>query len=154
MTRFRDNKTWYEAVSVKPAENLTDKRTAEKLDIERNWWQLLGVAFHIFIMTKQNLIQSKNIQWVTAPIRQGRKFPEDILERALATISSGTLLIENLCDSFVREFHIEHDDALILLKALIAAKMITVDLNKPMADTGIIDVLAVSDIGEARYRAS
>ena len=75
LTRFRDNKTWYEAVSVKPAENLTDKRTAEKLDIERNWWQLLGVAFHIFIMTKQNLIQSKNIQWVTAPIRQGRKFP-------------------------------------------------------------------------------
>nr|WP_250164205.1 Tn7 transposase TnsA N-terminal domain-containing protein [Escherichia coli] len=27
-------------MSVKPAEKLTDKRIAEKLDIERNWWQL------------------------------------------------------------------------------------------------------------------
>ncbi|WP_234888182.1 TnsA endonuclease N-terminal domain-containing protein [Aeromonas caviae] len=40
LTRSDGMHTWYEAVCVKPASHLADKRTAEKLDLERVWWQL------------------------------------------------------------------------------------------------------------------
>ena len=105
-------------------------------------------------MTKQNQIQSKNIQWVTAPVRQGRKFPTDLIESALALISPGTMLTEEICDEFVREFGIEHDDTLVLLKTLIATKMIHVDLNKPIADTGILNIVKVPDFKVVRNHAS
>lgn len=154
LTRSDGMNTWYEAVSVKPVEKLTDKRTAEKLDIERNWWQLQGVPFHLFVMTEQNQIQSKNIQWVTAPVRQGRKFPTDLVESALALISPGTVLTEEICDGFVREFEIEHDDALVLLKTLIATKMVDVDLDKPIADTGILKIIKIPDYKVVRHHAS
>jgi len=154
LTRTDGVKTWYEAVSVKPAEKLTDKRVAEKLDIERNWWQLQGVPFHLFVMTKQNQIQSKNIQWVTAPVRQGRRFPTDLIESALVLISPGTILTEAICDGFVRELKVEHDDALVLLKTLIATKMVEVDLDKPIADTGILNIVKVPYFQVVRNHAS
>ncbi len=154
LTRTDGVKTWYEAVSVKPAEKLTDKRIAEKLDIERNWWQLQGVPFHLFVMTKHNQIQSKNIQWVTAPVRQGRKFPTNLVESALAMISPGTLLIEEICNEFVREFEIEHDDALVLLKTLIATKMVKVDFDKPIADIGILNIVKDPNFKVVRHHAS
>ncbi|QDZ89032.1 TnsA endonuclease N-terminal domain-containing protein [Shewanella decolorationis] len=146
--------TWYEAVSVKPSEKLTDVRVAEKLDIERIWWQLLGVPFHLFVMTKENQIQSKNIQWITAPVRQGRRFSTDLVERSSALISPGTILIEDICDEFVREFDLEHDDALVLLKTLIATKVVNVDLNKPIADIGILNIIKVQDFKVVRHHAS
>jgi len=101
-------------------------------------------------MTKQNQIQSKNIQWVTTPVRQGRKFPTDLVESALALISPGTMLTEEICD----EFEIEHDDALVLLKTLIATKVVGVDLDKPIADTGILNIVKVPDFEVVRHHAS
>ncbi|MEZ9440902.1 TnsA endonuclease N-terminal domain-containing protein [Vibrio atlanticus] len=58
-------RVWYEAVCVKPREKLSDNRTAEKLDVERVWWELLGVPFHIFCLSELNQIKSRNIQWIT-----------------------------------------------------------------------------------------
>ena len=57
---------WYEAVSVKPRDKLKDIRSAQKLEIERHWWQLLGISFRIFVKDEQNQIISKNIQWMTS----------------------------------------------------------------------------------------
>ncbi|MBY6187543.1 TnsA endonuclease N-terminal domain-containing protein [Marinobacter hydrocarbonoclasticus] len=144
LTRTDGTNIWYEAVSVKPQDALKDKRTAEKLDIERIWWQLLGVPYHLFVMTEQNKIQSRNIQWFTSPIRHGASFPRDLMERAKALIHPGTLLIEDLCNSFVHELGVEHDDALVLFKVLLATKQVVVDLDKPLADSTIVEVLQVT----------
>ena len=77
-----EKKLWYEAVCVKPSEKLSDKRVAEKLDIERVWWEMLGVPFHIFSMTELNQIKSKNIQWITDAKRKGYPaFPPEIRKR-------------------------------------------------------------------------
>ena len=64
------------------------------------------------------------------------------------------MLTEEICDEFVREFGIEHDDTLVLLKTLIATKMIHVDLNKPIADTGILNIVKVPDFKVVRNHAS
>ena len=138
---------WYEAISVKPANQLGDKRSAEKLDIERVWWQLQKIPFHLFVMTEQNKIQSKNIQWFTSPYRQGRRFPDAIMYRAAALISQGTVLVEDLCDAFIRELGVEHGDALLLLKSLMATKLVNVDLNKPIAETSVLEIISISHHG-------
>ncbi len=145
--------TWYEAVCVKPEDKLKDIRVSEKLDIERIWWELLGVPFHIFVKTEQNQIRSKNIQWATAPVRQSRKFQADYIERALLLIPLGANLIEEICDEFFRVLEIAHDDTLVLLKTLIACKLIEVDLNKPIADAGILNVFKVSNSSLVRHHA-
>lgn len=140
LTCREGDRTWYEAITVKPVNQLKDKRVAEKLDIERVWWDLQGIRFHIFVMTPLNKIQSKNIQWITSPLRQGCSFSDAKIDQALLLVREGTVLIEDLCNLFIREIDIEHVDALILLKVLIAKKLIVVDLNKPIADTGIIEI--------------
>ena len=133
--------SWFEAVSVKPLTELTDKRTAEKLDIERVWWQLLGIPFHLYVMTEKNKIQSKNIQWFTAPTRQKYSILDSLINEAKFLIPEGTLLVEDICNNFIRKLNIEHDEALVLLKILFATKKITVNLDKPIGETGIVEVL-------------
>lgn len=136
-------KTWYEAITVKLAEYLKDKRVAEKLDIERVWWQLQGIRFHIFIMTEENKIQSQNIQWFSAPYRQGRRFTDELIYQALSLMQTGTLLAEDLCNSFIQEPEVEHDDALVLLKMLISKKLVELDLGKPIAETEILHIINI-----------
>jgi hypothetical protein len=143
---------WYEAVAVKPADQLKDLRVAEKLDIERIWWELLGIRFHIFVMTPLNKIQSKNIQWFTSPLRQGHSLSDVKIAQSLSFIRKGTLYIEDLCNLFIREMDIEHNDALVLLKVLIARKFIVVDITRPIADTGILEITQISnDLGVHSY---
>lgn len=154
LTRTDGNRVWYEAVAVKPADQLSDTRTAEKLDIERLWWQLQGIPFHLFVMTEQNKIQSKNIQWFSAPYRQGRQFNNYIVTQAKLCISAGISLVADLCDNFVRELQVETDEALVLLKILLATKQIKADLNSPIADTGIVNIINVVDHETERQDAS
>ncbi|WP_420848501.1 TnsA endonuclease N-terminal domain-containing protein [Pseudovibrio axinellae] len=39
LTCQRDGQLSYKAICVKPAEELTNQRTAEKIDIERDFWE-------------------------------------------------------------------------------------------------------------------
>ncbi len=142
LTRTDGQSSWFEAVSVKPVAELTNKRTAEKLDIERVWWELLGVPFHLYIMTENNKIQSKNIQWFTTPIRQNNTTLDySLINAAKLLVPLGVLLIEDICNDFIHNLNIEHDDALVLLKILFATKEITVNLDKPIGDIGIVEVI-------------
>lgn len=144
LTRTDGTNTWYEAISVKPESELKNKRTAEKLEIERVWWQLQGIRFHLFVMTKQNKIQSRNIQWFTSPYRQGARFPEDLMEAAKTLIQPGTILIEELCNTFVQELGVEQAEALVLFKVLLATRQVAVDLDKPIAEPSVAEVLEVN----------
>lgn len=145
-------KTWYEAVSVKPEAQLNDKRAAEKLDIERVWWELQGITFHLFTMTDRNKIQSRNIQWATSPIRQGKQFDDELLVSALGFVTEGIIFVESLCNIFVEKLSVEHDDALVLLKTLIARKLVLIELNNSIADTGILNVTGINRLaGDKLY---
>ncbi|BDC84690.1 transposase [Aeromonas caviae] len=144
LTRTDGTNTWYEAISVKPESELKDKRTAEKLEIERVWWQLQGIRFHLFVMTGQNKIQSRNIQWFTSPYRHGVRFPEDLMEAAKTRIQPGTILIEELCNTFVQELGVDQEEALMLFKVLLATKQVVVDLDKPIAESSVAEVLEVN----------
>lgn len=148
-------KTWYEAVSVKPEEKLSGKRTAEKLDIERVWWELLGVPFHVFCMTELNQIKSKNIQWLTDTKR--KQFPSpsrEAREKAKRLIGVGTTQLDDTCEVFAHEIGISDDNALTLLKFLLADKEVVIDLARPIAQSGMIEISEIKVDGVSEQYAS
>lgn len=146
---------WYEAVSVKPSEKLSDKRTAEKLDIERVWWELLGVPFHVFCLSELNQIKSKNIQWITDPQRKKYSSPSNkVREEAKRLLTVGTMQLSDVCDTFSHQIGMSNDEALILLKYLIADKEVIVDLTRPIVLSGMIEIVQVKMDRESQQYAS
>ncbi|AJJ01226.1 hypothetical protein BZ21_3160 [Yersinia pseudotuberculosis] len=140
LTIQRDGLISYDAVSVKPINKLSDKRTAEKLEIERLWWQLQGIPFHLFVATEQNRTQSQNIEWATWPLRHGVLLADSLLDEAVLLMAKGKWLTEELCRQFIQKLGAGREEALMILRILIGTKRIVVDLNKMVVDSGIIDI--------------
>lgn len=138
-------KVWYEAVSAKPSNQLSNLRSAEKLEIERTWWQLLGVPFHIFTKTAENQIISQNIQWITAPLRRNNRVDIGIAELTLSEIKTGTFLISELCTDLSFAINASPDEALLAIKYLLTNKYITAELSKPMLSQGLIEITSISE---------
>lgn len=148
-------RVWYEAVCVKPREKLSDKRTAEKLDIERVWWELLGVPFHIFYLSELNQIKSKNIQWITDVKRKKcPSTPDDFRGMAKRLLTIGTMQLNDICEMFSQEIGISQDDALMLLKSLLADKEVTVDLSRPIVLSGMIEIMEIKIDGNSKQHAA
>ncbi|WP_217519842.1 TnsA endonuclease N-terminal domain-containing protein [Vibrio metschnikovii] len=139
----------YQAVAVKP-EGKLDKRTAEKLDIERIWWELLGVEFKLFTGNELTRIQSKNIKWATAPFRLNPDSRESNVrtDMILGMLSSGRFLITDLCSDIGRELQISKESALLEIKLLISLKLVLVDMSYPIAESGI---LIIQDVALSSY---
>ena len=144
LTRTDGASKWYEAISVKPASELSDKRTAEKLEIERLWWTLLGVPFHIFTVTAENLQQSQNIQWITADYRRGKKFSIDVLHCALEFISEGVQMKKQLCQLIEDRLNLPNGEGLLLLKELIVRRLVSVDLSSPLERNNFITIISIN----------
>lgn len=148
-------KTWYEAVCVKPSDKLSDRRTAEKLDIERVWWELLGVPFHVFCISEINQIKSKNIQWITDAKRKKCSLKAiEKRKKAKNLLSIGTTQLSALCERISHEVDISNDDALILLKSLLADKELIVDLSRPIVLSGMIEITEIKITGNSSQYAS
>ncbi|MCY7296243.1 TnsA endonuclease N-terminal domain-containing protein [Alteromonas sp. a30] len=137
--------TWYEAVSVKSKEeDLANKRTAEKLEIERIWWQLLDIPFRVYVNTPESQSKSKNIQWFTAPLRHGEVFPDSLIFAACDLLHVGPMITDQVCSEFSLKFDIDGAQALSLLKTLFAKKIVDVNLDNPMPESGVFEVINIS----------
>lgn len=136
---------WYEAISVKSnAKDLADQRTAEKLDIERVWWGLLGVPFRVYVNTPENQTKSKNIQWFTAPIRHGENFSDSLINAACDVLHIGPMITEQVCYELATKFNIDGEKALSLLKTMFAKKVVDVKLDKPIPESGVFEILSIA----------
>lgn len=148
--------TIYHAISVKPEGDSGNLRMLEKIDIERVCWELLGVKFSYFTGNELTRIQSSNLQWATSPFRENPViFSCEQIEYALSEISVGQFFIEDFCNQLIIRNITSHDDALLLVRCLIADKYIDVDLSMNISESGLIDVKYVADKkGDVRYGAS
>lgn len=144
LTCQKSGQLWYEAVSVKPEIQLSDERVAQKLDLERIWWELLGVPFTVFVVSERTRIQSSNIEWATSPLRQGYVPSDSEVNIALSLISVGSVLVSETCQLFITQLGMNADNALSLFRILIATKKIIIDLEAPVVDTGVVTILQVN----------
>lgn len=144
LTMEVQGKTVYKAISIKPERESNKQRVLEKIDIERVWWELLGVQFQYFTGNELTRIQSRNISWVTAPFRSAQsKFTDAQSRHALSLLRQEKYLIVDICSIFVDEIAIEPEDAQNLLRYLIAEKLLTVDMSYSIEESGFIDVIDI-----------
>ncbi|EPV8285064.1 TnsA endonuclease N-terminal domain-containing protein [Vibrio alginolyticus] len=135
----------YLAFCVKPEEELDNPRVLEKIEIERIWWELLGVPFQVFTGSKKTEILSRNLSWATDPLRSGTQYEIDkFVDPALSLLSVGKHLKLDLCDTFMSTFNIDSVSALNILRMLIAKKFITVDLSTLLENSPIITIVSIS----------
>ncbi|MEZ8295023.1 TnsA endonuclease N-terminal domain-containing protein [Vibrio splendidus] len=146
----------YHAISVKPEDDSGDLRVLEKIDIERVCWELLGVKFSYFTGNELTRIQSSNLHWATSPFRENpTSFSCEQINFALSLISVGQHFIEDLCNQMTSMNVTSHDDALLMIRLLIADKFIDVDLSTNIPESGLIEVKHVTEqLGGILYGAS
>jgi hypothetical protein len=134
----------YHAVSVKPENESNKQRVLEKIDIERICWELLGVKFSYFTGNELTKVQSRNLDWATAPFRENPiTFSSEQVDSALITINIGQYFFEDLCNQLISMNITSHNDAQLLIRYLIADKYIDVDLSSNIPEVGILDIKSV-----------
>jgi hypothetical protein len=147
--------TTYHAISVKPEDDSGDLRVLEKIDIERVCWELLGVKFSYFTGNDLTRIQSSNLHWATSPFRENPiNFSYDQVNCALSVLAVGQYFVEDLCNQLISMNITSHNDALLLIRFLIADKLIDVDLSTNIPESGLVDVKSVVENQGALYGTS
>ncbi|CAH9055566.1 Transposon Tn7 transposition protein TnsA [Pseudoalteromonas sp. CIP111854] len=149
LTRIINGDIVFEAISVKPEDESDDQRVLEKLEIERVWWELLGIKFSYFVGSEVTRIQSSNINWATHPLRSDKNiFTENELDFASTLLASGEHFIKDVCNIFINKMDLPHDAALGVLRCLIAKKKIEVDLSYPLENADLINILRINIVQE------
>ncbi|MRI31374.1 heteromeric transposase endonuclease subunit TnsA [Endozoicomonas sp. OPT23] len=138
----------YLAVSVKPEGELEDERVLEKQELERIWWNLLGIPFKIYTQTEDTKIQAKNIAWISDPLRYGFTTTEDELFKAAELFSKGDTPFKEAVDYVASNTGISLIRAIDIVKTLIYKNIISVDFSVDIEDSGLLRVIGVY---EAEY---
>tara|TARA_B100000678_G_scaffold287941_1_gene295433 strand:- start:1640 stop:2521 length:882 start_codon:yes stop_codon:yes gene_type:complete len=148
LTRMVGGEKVYEAISVKPFDMLRNNRTCEKLDLEKCWWDALGVDFYIFCGSEEDSIRAKNIEWATHPIRYGFDCEGIDLIDVLSSLSPGVFSISHLCDLVGNALSLPPESLLYIVRYLVGAKLIEINLDCPLQETGLIEILSVNGVPE------
>ena len=149
LTRLINGEIVFEAISVKSEDESDDQRVLEKLEIERVWWELLGIKFSYFVGSEVTRTQSSNINWATHPLRSDKNiFTENELDFASTLLASGEHFIKDVCNIFINKMDLPHDAALSVLRCLIAKKKIEVDLSYPLENADLINILRINIVQE------
>jgi len=148
--------TTYHAISIKSEDDSSDPRVLEKNDIERVCWELLGIKFSYFTGNELTRVQSSNLQWATSPFRKNPvSFSTELVSCALSILTVRQYFIEDLCNQLISLNVTTHEDALLLIRFLIADRYIEVDLSKNFVESGLIDITYVTEQqGGTLYGAS
>lgn len=138
--------TTYHAISVKSEDDSSDLRVLEKNDIERVCWELLGIKFSYFTGNEITRVQSSNLLWATSPFRKNPvSFSTEQVNCALSILTVRQYFIEDLCNQLISLNVTTHEDALLLIRFLIADRYVEVDLSKNIVESGLIDITYVTE---------
>ena len=130
---------------MKPENESDVLRVLEKLEIERVWWELLGIKFTYYVGNELTQIQSSNINWVTHPLRtDDNTYNPNSLGEALALITLGKHFKRDICNLFVSEMNVPHEEALNILRSLIGEKILIVDITYPLENSDFINILSIN----------
>ena len=134
----------YEAINVKPFKDLKNSRVAEKLDLERVWWEAIGVPFHIFTGNDLTKIQSKNISWATNPIRCGINFKHEDVMKVLEKLSLGKMTTKNIIEIIGNTITLDKTEAMQFLQYLIGNKYLDIDFNYSILKEGLLNIRKIN----------
>ncbi|WP_439412229.1 TnsA endonuclease N-terminal domain-containing protein [Enterobacter ludwigii] len=138
--RNSDGSLRYQAYSVKP-DDFISRRNAEKQEIERLFWEGINVRFLIYTGSEDNAIKSRNIRWFTAPFRMNGLPNYHVDPSLLHIFPPGEYVLSQMVKRIAYFLHIGLDDALKVLKFILATKGLEADLTWDIVSNGSIIIL-------------
>jgi hypothetical protein len=121
------------AYAVKPDEALLNRRTMEKLDIERTYWEGRGVAWTIILGSSLRGNVSFNLEWIFDCLRDhGTEYPDDPLIREhLVDAIEGLrdFPLHTVCSVVDGRLALEEGRTLGTARRMLSKKALVVDLS-------------------------
>lgn len=123
----------YIARTVKPSNELEDRRTIEKFEVEREYWARKGISWGIVTEKDIPIELSENISWVYE-----HYYLEDIKNETLVKVFLKYLMnfqqadknLISLCNEFDEKFNLDVGSSINFFKHLVARKVISVDMRE------------------------
>ncbi|MBI3771779.1 MAG: Tn7 transposase TnsA N-terminal domain-containing protein [Gammaproteobacteria bacterium] len=139
----------YLAVAVKPEEALQEEKVLERLEIERVWWETLGIPWRLVTEKQLNRQVAENIDWISDPLRGRKRLAlgddmEQILGRLVAQMETGIYEWLGLVDRLAVGIGQDSKLTSSLLRAALWLRHVTVNLDTPIQKQGLIEILSVS----------
>ena len=144
LTLSRKGRRRFLAVAVKPSGELKNNRVLEKLEIERLWWNLLGVEWLLVTEKQLDEMLSVNIQWLSAPLRTPffdvyQKFMRNSeLAGLVSKLKPGSYEIFGLIEEFSTQLNIPEQSAGMLIRSLAWQHTLLLDLTQPIQEQGVL----------------
>lgn len=155
-----DNNRFTKALSVKPASALEDKRTLEKQELERRYWQRETINWGIVTDKDLPHVRIGNLRWLHEMYSldglkvdhadywtdKGKRFIGE-----LSRVRSG--LIQDFTRHLEDHFSFAQGDAMTVLRHLAATKQISINLDKKFSARESITTLVINGHSGARRTA-
>lgn len=150
ITKNSKGKVWYEAISVKnKISSLITKtnRSLQLQEVERLYWAAHGVAWKLFIPDDLAIINSKNIEFITSPIRKsGHALPNDIKLAVLKELRAGTFQFSLLSSQLASQLDLHVQLVKQAIAEIFFEHLIEVDLSIDIKRLDLISVLSINNI--------
>ena len=132
------------ALQVKPSSKLEDKRTVEKLEIERRYWLQKEIPW--FLITEKQIPQAvfKNIEWLySLQTENDDEADYKHLEQYSAWILQNTnLKIIDLCKDLDSSYSLPIGESLFQLRSLLAKRYFHFDIRIPYIELMCSDLIS------------
>lgn len=153
ITYLKNDEPHYAAFSVKPKEGLAKIRDLEKQELERVWWEQIGVPWKIFINRDIDKLVANNIRWISQPLRDGRSKPLELINAILNSVEPGAYELAYLFCSLSKALNISEDEASELFKIAVWRHLIKIDLEMDILNDGMINILSINSVSadEVKY---
>lgn len=140
--------TTYRAVAVKTADDLADSGVVERLELERIWWESLGVCWQLVTNLQLDPTVAKNLAWLSDPLRGCKRLVlGETLQADLETLSScvevGTYEWGGLVAALAATLGNDEDKTSKLLRAAAWFRHVSFDLSISPQRDGIVRITAV-----------
>lgn len=159
LTRRVNDVVSYLAIAVKPTSELKKKAVIDKLELERLWWNSLGIDW--ILCTEKDLSQSveDNLTWASQEFRAQECDYESIDDRVLSPYLSNfeprRYLISDLILQIAETLNLSLEESKVILCKAIWEQHVLIDLEVSIPSEGIISILGWQfgelDIGGAAH---
>lgn len=146
--RYKNGDLKYAARSIKAASELEKKKTLEKLEIERRYWNEKNIEWGIVTQKEIPKQLAKNIEWVHSSKNdyEERGLTEKEVQLMCGALKDNIIrrneVVAKILSEFDFEYNYQSGTGLYLFKYLIASKKLTVDMKNEIN----INKLSSSDI--------
>lgn len=126
-----------EAYSCKRDDGVGSLRDVEKLEIERTYFDQMGVPFHLVLHSALPAARVKNLEWLRGAEDDSNALPEGQMHgfclRMLQDLAQAQhdVPLSEYCANFDMRVGAERGTGLLVARALLARRQLLVDLNQP-----------------------